>query len=175
MRPRPRLSAAVFLSRTPSLSRSLPSGADLSTPVSFARSLSLSLSRGLGSPVPSHYPHASPFLSLRRGPALLVPPSSLSPWIGKCALSHVVGFLGHDARPRAQLPFLEPHARPSPHFARLHPLSRSTHAAPSLPELRPKVRHPAPCPISSIAPCARPISPSPVLGCPPCPHGGRPI
>jgi hypothetical protein len=48
---------------------------------------------------------ARPFLlSLRRGPALSVPPFPLSPWIGACALAHVAGFLGHDARPRAQLP-----------------------------------------------------------------------
>jgi hypothetical protein len=89
-----------------------------------------------------------------------------------------------------------PRAHPSPHFAQLHPLSRSAHAAsrrrrpapvfrpsslpetaPSLPELRPEVRHPSPCPISPIAPCVRPISPSPVLGHGdlPCSRGGRPI
>jgi hypothetical protein len=37
--------------------------------------------------------------------------------------------------------------------------SSSPETAPSLPE----VRHPSPCPISLIAPCVRPISPSPVL------------
>jgi hypothetical protein len=49
-----------------------------------------------------------------------------------CALAHVAGFLGHDACPRAQLPFRAPpvpRTHPSPHFARLHPLSRSAHAA----------------------------------------------
>jgi hypothetical protein len=88
-----------------------------------------------------------------------------------------------------------PRAHPSTHFARLHPLSRSAHAtsrrrpgpafwpssspetAPSLPELRPEVRHPSPCPISLIVRCVRPISPSPVLGRGglPCSRGGRPI
>jgi hypothetical protein len=55
--------------------------------------------------------------------------------------------------------------------------SSSPETAPSLPKLRPEVRHPSPCPISPIAPSARPISPSPVLGRggTPCSHGGRPI
>jgi hypothetical protein len=86
-----------------------------------------------------------------------------------------------------------PRAQPSPHFSQLHPLSRSTHAAgvscprswptsspetaPNLPELHPEVRHLSPCPISSIAPCVRPISSSSVLGRggPPCSRGGRSI
>jgi hypothetical protein len=93
-----------FLSRTPSLSRSLPTGADLSVPVFFTRALPLSLSRGPGSPVSSCCPRVSPFLSLRRGPAFSVPPSPLSLWTGACALAHVAGFLGHDAHPRTQLP-----------------------------------------------------------------------
>jgi hypothetical protein len=91
-------------SRAPSLARSLPSGASLSAPVFFP-ARSLSLSRGPGSLVPSRCPGASPFHSLRRGPALSVPPPPRSPWTGACALAHVVGFLGHDARPCAQLPF----------------------------------------------------------------------
>jgi hypothetical protein len=55
--------------------------------------------------------------------------------------------------------------------------SSSPETAPSLPELCPEVRHPSPCPVSPIAPCAQPISPSPVLGRggPPCSHGVRPI
>jgi hypothetical protein len=86
-----------------------------------------------------------------------------------------------------------PRAHPSPHFAQLHPLSHSAHAAgdlhlrsrpssspetaPSLPELRPEVRHLSLCLISPIAPCVRPISPSPMLGRggPSCSRGGRPI
>jgi hypothetical protein len=87
-----------------------------------------------------------------------------------------------------------PRVHPSPHFAQLRPFSRSAHAAsrrrrpvpafPAIrlagdrskpPELRPEVRHPSPCPISLIAPCARPILPSSVLGRggPSCSHGGR--
>jgi hypothetical protein len=55
--------------------------------------------------------------------------------------------------------------------------SSSSETAPSPSELRPEVSHPSPCPISLIAPCARPISPSPVLGRggPSCSRGGRPI
>jgi hypothetical protein len=55
--------------------------------------------------------------------------------------------------------------------------SSSPETAPSLPELRPEVRHPSPCPISPIAPYVWPISPSLVLGRggPPCSRGGRPI
>jgi hypothetical protein len=53
--------------------------------------------------------------------------------------------------------------------------SSSPETAPSLLELRPEVRHSSPCPISLIAPCVRPISPSPVLdrGGPPCSRGDR--
>jgi hypothetical protein len=68
------------------------------------RTPSHSLSCGPSSLVPSRCPRASPFLSLCRGPALSVPPSPLSSWTGECALAHVARFLGHDARPRAQLP-----------------------------------------------------------------------
>jgi hypothetical protein len=92
------------LSRALSLSRSLPSGANLSAPVFFTRALPLSLSHGPRSPVAEPLPRASPFHSLRRGPALSVLPPPRSPWTGACALAHVTGFLGHDARPRAQLP-----------------------------------------------------------------------
>jgi hypothetical protein len=187
-------------SRALSFSRSLPSGASLSVPVFFTRAQPLSLSRGPGSLVPSRCPRASPFLSLHRGPALLDPPSSRPPWTSACALAHITGFLGHDARPRAQLPFLEPHqcsahtpllishtlalsrALPSPPDAAGDPRSRSRpsispETEPSLPELRPEVRHPFPCPISLTAPCVRPISPSPVLnrGGPPRSRGGWPI
>jgi hypothetical protein len=103
-------------------------------------------------------------------------------------------------RPTRPTPFLEPRQCPAytPHLisrsftlsralpsspaAAIDPRSRlrpssSPETAPSLLELRPEVRHPSPCPISLIAPCVRPISPSPVLGRggPPCSRGGRPI
>jgi hypothetical protein len=83
-----------------------PSGANLSAPVSFAPARSLYLA----SPVrqsPSHCP-ARPFLlSLRRGPSMSVSPPPSSLWTDACALTHVAGFLGHDA-PTRPAPFLEP-------------------------------------------------------------------
>jgi hypothetical protein len=107
-----RLTGGIHLSaptpspaRSLSLSRSQTAGADLSAPVSFtALPSSLSLSRRPGSPVAEPLPPLPPFLSLHREPSLSDPPSSRPPWIGECALVHVAGFLGHDARPRAQLP-----------------------------------------------------------------------
>jgi hypothetical protein len=75
--------------------------------------LPLSLSCGPGSPTTEPLPRVPPFLSLCRGPALSVPPSPCSPWTGVCALAHVAGFLGHDARPCTQLPFLEPRQCPA--------------------------------------------------------------
>jgi hypothetical protein len=102
------------------------------------------------------------------------------------------------SRPRRPAPFLEPRqcpalaprlishtlvlsrALPSPLDVAGDPRPRSRASsspktAPSLPELRPEVRHPSPCPISLIVPCVHPISPSPVLGHggPPCSRGDR--
>jgi hypothetical protein len=74
----------------------------------------------------SGYPRAPFPLSLRRGPALSVPPSPCSPWTGACALAHVVGFLGHDALPRAQLPSYSPASAPRT------PLTSLRSALPSL-------------------------------------------
>jgi hypothetical protein len=73
-------------SRVPSLPRSLPYGASLSTLVFFpVRSLSLCLA-GPVRQSPSRCP-AHPFLlSLRHGPYLSVPPPPRSPWTGVCAL-----------------------------------------------------------------------------------------
>jgi hypothetical protein len=80
------------------------------------------------------------------------------------------------------LSFTLSRALPSPPDATRDPSPRSRpssspETAPNLSELRPEVRHPSQCPISLIAPCARPISPSPVLdrGGPPCSRGGWPI
>jgi hypothetical protein len=166
---------AVPPSRTRSLSRSLPSGANPSAPVFFARSLPLSLSRGPGSPVVESLPRA--------------PLSSLSaPWA--CPVSSAPSALAVDRRvrtcacrrisrprrpPTRPAPFLEPRQCPAhtPHLISLnctlsralptppaaagdpHPRSRpssSPETAPSLPELRPEVRHPSPCPISPVRP-----------------------
>jgi hypothetical protein len=80
----------------------------------------------------SRCPEHHSFLPLRRGPTLSDPPSSRPPWTSACALAHVAGFLGHDAAhaPSSLLIApLVPRAHPSPHFAQLHPLSRSALAA----------------------------------------------
>jgi hypothetical protein len=192
----PRLSAPVFRAR--SLSRSLPAGTDLSSPVSFAYTLPFSLCLvGPDCQSSSRCP-ARPFLlSLHRGPYLLVPPSPRSSWTSVCALRRI-------SRPRCPptrpAPFLEPRQCPAhtPHlisssFALSRALltppatardpcpcsrpSSSPQTTPSLPELRLEVRHTSPCPISPIAPCVQPISSSPMLGRgdPPCSHGGWPI
>jgi hypothetical protein len=126
-------------------------------------------------------------------------PLRASPWTGACALVHVARYLGHDAAHAPSSLFIAPpvprthphlishsfilsRALPSPLATTGDPRScsrpsSSPEIAPSLPELRSEVRHPSPCPISLIAPCVRPISPSPVFdrGGPPCSRGGRPI
>jgi hypothetical protein len=196
---RPCLSAAVLPHARPPSLACCPVGPPVGP--SFLRSFALSISDSWARFASAERcPRASPFLSFRRGPALSVPPSPRPPCSGACALAHVAGFLGHDARPRAQLPFLEPRqclahtprltsldftlsrALPTPPATAGDPRpcsrpSSSQETAPSLPELRPEVRHPSPCPISFIAPCVRPNSPSPVLGRGgmPCSRGGRPI
>jgi hypothetical protein len=180
----------------PSLSRSLPSGPSLSALVtSSAHYPSLSISRAriasrravapsvplfslctMGQPCQFRLPRA------RRGPARAHSRTSL-------------GFLATTPSSLLRAPPV-PRTRPSPHFAHPRPLSCSALAARRCrrpvpvfltvqltgdrakpPELRPEVRHPSPCPLSLIAPCVRPILPSPVLdrNSPPCSHGGRPI
>jgi hypothetical protein len=186
-------------SRAPSFSRSLPSGADLSAPVtSPARSsLSLSLSRGSGPPVIEPLPRASLFSlsapwaspvsfalsARRRGPAHAhsrTSPgfSATTPTLASSSLLRAPPM--PRAHPSPSRSFTFSHALPSPPAAagdlRQRPRpSSSPKSMPSLPELRPEVKHPSSCPISLIAPCVRPISPSPVLGRggPPCSHGGR--
>jgi hypothetical protein len=182
----PRLSAAVLPRvRAPSLAR-CPVGpiyrCQFSSPA-----LSLSMSRGPGSPVAELLPRA-PFSSL------------FAPWV--CPVSSAPSALAVEQRvctrarhrisrprrpPTRPAPFLEPRQCPL-HTPRLishsftlsralptlpaaagdpHPHSQpssSAETAPGLPELRPELRHPSPCPISPIVPYDRPISPSPVLG-----------
>jgi hypothetical protein len=105
----------------------------LLAPVSFTHALHLSLClAGLDHQPPSHCP-AHPFLlSLRCGPALSVPPPPRSPLTGACALAHVADFSAttpaHAPSSILRAPPV-PRAHPSPHFAQLHPLSRSTHTA----------------------------------------------
>jgi hypothetical protein len=193
------LSAAVPPpARSLSLSRSLPSGADPSAPVSFARALPLSLClTGPDRQSSSRCPERPSFLSLRRGPALSASPSPRVA-VDRRMRTRARQWVSQPRRPPTHLaPFIEPCQCPAhtPHLIShtLTPLSRSVLAAgdprpcprpssssetaPSLPELRPEVRHPSSCPISLIVPYARPISPSPVFGRggPPCSRGGRPI
>jgi hypothetical protein len=134
------LSAATPSPALSSLSRSLPSGAKLSVPVS-----SLALPSSL-SALWAHFasrraiaPARSLSPSLRRGPPLSVPPSPRPLWTSARALAHVAGILSHDTRPRAPAPFLSPtHARThSPASFHAAPLSLALCPhRPTLPETR---------------------------------------
>jgi hypothetical protein len=169
---------------------------------SFLRpfALSLSVSRGPGSLVPSCCPRASSF-SLSAAWACLVSSAFFALAVDRRMHTRAHRRVSRPRRPPMHpTPFLEPHqcpalapclishtlalslALPSPPDAAgdLRPRSRpssSSETTLSLPELRPEVRHLSPCPIFLIAPCVRPISPSPVLnrGGPQCSRGGRPI
>jgi hypothetical protein len=187
-------------SRAPSLSRSLPAGANLSALVFFTHALPLSLSHGPGSPVAEPLPRSSlSSLSVPWAYPVSSAPSALA--VDLCVRTRAHRRISRPRRPPTRpTPFLEPRQCPA-HTPRLISLSftlsralptppataedprpcsqpsSSPETAPSLLELRPEVRHPSPCPISPIAPCVRPIPPSPVLdrGGPPCSRGGRPI
>jgi hypothetical protein len=125
--------AVLSLAHPLSLSRSLPSGADLSAPVYFARSLSLSLyfagpvcqCRAIAPSVPlfSLYAVDPPcqirLPRARRGPARAH--SRTSPGFSATTPAHAPSSLYR------VLPV--PHAHPSPHFAHYHPLSRFALAA----------------------------------------------
>jgi hypothetical protein len=194
------LSAAV-LPRAPSLSRSLPSGANLSAPVFFTRALPLSLfvSRARFTSRRAVAPHV-PF-SLSAPWACLVISAFPAPAVDRRVRTRARRWVSRPRRPPTHpAPFLEPRQCPA-HTPRLISLdftlsralptppdvagdpsprsrpSSSPETAPSLLELRPEVRHLCSCPISLIAPCVFPISPSPVLdrGGSSCSCGGRPI
>jgi hypothetical protein len=164
------------------------------------RALPLSLSLGLGPPVAEPLPRTP----LSRLPTLWTLPVSSAPsalTVDRRVRTHARRRISWPRRPpTCPAPFIEPRQCPvhTPHLiSRSFTLSRallmppaaardprprsrpssSPENAPSLPKLCPKVRHLSPCPISLIAPCARPISPSPLLsrGGPPCSRGGRPI
>jgi hypothetical protein len=116
----------------PSFSHSLPLGADLSAPISFARALPLSLSLCLADPdhqLSSRCPARPLFshcivvlscqfrlLRARRGPARAH--SRTSPGFSATTPAHAPNSL-LIAPP-------VPRTHPSPHFAHSHPLSRST-------------------------------------------------
>jgi hypothetical protein len=174
-------------SRARSLSHSLPSGASLSAPVSFARSLPLSLSRGPGSTAAEPLPR-TPLSSLSVPWTLPVSSAPSALTMDRRVHTRARRQISRPRRPPTRpAPFLEPRqcpvhtphlilcsfalsrALPTPSTAAGDPRPRSQpssspETAPSLTELRPEVKHPSPCPISLIAPCARPILPSPVLG-----------
>jgi hypothetical protein len=172
----------------------------LSAPVSFTRSLPLSLSRGPGSPVAESLPRA-PLSSLSAPWACPISSAPFALAVDQHVRTRARRRIYRPRRPPTRLaPFLEPQWCPAhtprfislsftlsralptpPHVAgdprpRSRP-SNSLETAPSLPELRPEVRHLCSCSISLVAPCVWPISPSSVLGRGglPCSHGGRPI
>jgi hypothetical protein len=164
-----------------------------------AHSLSLSISCARISSHRAVAPHA-PFFSLCAvGLPYQFRPSVLA--VDRRVRTHARRRISRPRRPpTCPTPFLEPRQCPA-HTPRLislsftlsralpmplatagdpRPRSRpssSPETAPSLPELCPEVRHPSLCPIFPIAPCVRPISPSPVLGRggPSCSHGSQPI
>jgi hypothetical protein len=172
----------------------------LSAPVtSPARSPSLSVSRdwiASAEPLPQRVP-----ISLSALWTLPASSAFLAPAVDQRVRTRARRRVSRPRRPPTHpAPFLEPRQCPAhtPHLILLDfTLSRalptppdaagdlrpcswpstSPETAPSLSELRPKVRHPSPCPISLIVPCVRPISPSPVLGRggSPCSRGVRPF
>jgi hypothetical protein len=195
----PRLSAAVLpRARPPSLAR-CPVGPICRRQFpSPARSLSLS--RGPRSPAAEPLPR-TPLSSLSAPWASLVSSAFFALAVDQRVRTRARRRVSRPRRPPTRpAPFLEPRQCPTlapRHISHTLALSRvlpsspdaagdpsprsrpssSLETAPSLPELRPEVRHPSPCPISLIAPSVHPISPSPVLGrgSSPCSRGGRPI
>jgi hypothetical protein len=172
-----------------------PVGASFLRP--FALSLSDSWSRfASAEPLPPHVP-----FSLSAWWACLVRSAFPAPAVDRRVRTHARHRISRPRRPPTRpTPILEPRQCPAPaprlisHTLALSralpsppdavgdpsPRSRpssSLETTPSLPEFHPEVRHPSLCPISLIAPCVRPILPSPVLdrGGPPCSHGGWPI
>jgi hypothetical protein len=161
---------------------------------SFAPSLSVSWVRFANAELlPLHVP-----FSLSASWACLVSSAFPTPVVDQRVRTRARRRVSRSRRPPTCLaPFLEPRqcpahtpclisldftlsrALPTPPAAAGDPRPRSrpsssSETAPSVPELRPEVRHPSSCPISLIASCVRPISPLPVLdrGGPPCSPSG---
>jgi hypothetical protein len=181
----PRLSAANLRRAHPPYLARCPVGPDYRRQFSSPRAPSLSVSRARSASRRAVAPHA-PFSSLCVvGLPVSSAPSAL--FVDRRVLTHARRRISRPRRPPTRpAPFLEPRQCPA-HNPRLillsftlsralpssqdtagdpRPCSRpssSSETAPSLTELRPEVRHPSPCPISLIAPCVWPISPSPVL------------
>jgi hypothetical protein len=172
----------------------------LSAPTFFTRALPLSLYlAGPDRQSPSRCPVRPFLLSAPWACPVSSAPSALA--VDRRVRTHARRRISRPRRPpMCPAPFLEPRQCPThtPHLISLtfilsrglitppaaardpRPWSRpssSPETAPSLTELCPEVRHPSPCPISPIAPCVLPISPSPVLsrGGPPCSRGARAI
>jgi hypothetical protein len=92
------------LSRAPSLSLAAQWGRSVGADFLRPRAPSLSLCLvGSDRQSSSRCPERPSFLSLHRGSSCQFRLLRASPWTGACALVHVAGFLGHDARARAQL------------------------------------------------------------------------
>jgi hypothetical protein len=101
---RPRLSAETL---SPARSLSFSPLAHWGRPVVagfFTRALLLSLPRGPGLPVAELLSRAPLFSLTAPWTSLSDPHSPCPPWTDECAFAHDAGFLGHVARPRAQLP-----------------------------------------------------------------------
>jgi hypothetical protein len=127
--------SAVALSpaRSPSLAR-CPVGPTYRRRFLHPRAPPLSLPRGPRSPVAEPLPRASPFLSLRCGPALSYPPPALA--VHRRVRTRGRRRISRPRRPPMRLaPFLEPRQCPTlaplHHFVQLLPLSCSAHAASS--------------------------------------------
>jgi hypothetical protein len=167
--------------------------------LSLSVSLSLSISRARIASRRAVAPHVPFSLSAPSACPVSSAPSALA--MDRRVRTQALRWISRPRRPPTRpAPFLEPHQCPA-HTPRLISLSftlsrtlltlpaaaedpcprfrpsSSPETTPSLPELRPEVTHPSPCPISPIAPCVRPILPSPVLGRGglPCSRGGWPI
>jgi hypothetical protein len=195
----PRLSAAILpRARPPSLARR-PVGPAYRRQFSSPRAPSLSVSRARSANHRVIAPHAPSPLSAPWTLPVISAPSALA--VDQHVRTRARRRISRPRRPPTCLaPFLEPRQCPAhtPHLitcsfalSRALPMlpaavgdprprswpSSSPETAPTLSELRPEVRRSSSCPISLIAPCARPILPSPVLGRggPPCSRGGRPI
>jgi hypothetical protein len=191
--------AARSPARPPSLAR-CPVGPTCRRQFLRPRAPPLSLSRGPGSPGTEPFPRVSLF-SLSAPRTLPVRSALPTPAVDRRVHTRTRRQISRPRRPPTRpAPFLDPclcphslprliSCNPTLACALLSPLdatgeprprsrpSSSPETVPSLPKLRPEVRHLCPCSISLVSFCASPILASPVLGRggPLCSRGGRPI